>query len=196
MPKEFMSFEEFLIAIIGVLDNSGIDYMLGGAVGAWAWGEPRSTQDIDLVISMSAEESTKLSQELEKIEIYLPPKIMLENLYETRADLPLNAIHGASGFKAEMFPVRAGDDLRRSAFSRRRQVDFGSEVGKVYVHSPEDLIVYKLIYFSISQQTKHIRDIGSILKVSGKELNFEHIEYWVQEKGLQRVWEEIKGQIE
>jgi hypothetical protein len=196
MPKEFISFEQFLIAIIEVLNKSGIDYLLGGAVGVWAWGEPRSTQDIDLVISLSAEESTNLSQELEKIEIYLPPEIILENLYETRADMPLNAIHGTSGFKAEMFPVRVGDDLGNSAFSRRRQVDFGSAVGLVYVQSPEDLIIYKLIFFSISQQTKHIRDIGSMLKVSGKDLDFEYIERWVKEKGLQRVWEEIKKQIE
>ena len=156
MRKKFMGFEDFLKSIITVLKNSEIEYLLGGAVAVWPWGEPRSTQDIDLVINLAEEKCAILSQEFEKIEIYLPTEIILENLYETRTDLPINAIHGASGFKAEMFPIRPGDQLRQTAFERRKQVNFGGEIGRVYVHAPEDLIIYKLIYFSISQQTKHI----------------------------------------
>jgi hypothetical protein len=196
MTSEFLTFEAFLKSILKALNNAGIEYLIGGAVAVWPWGEPRSTQDIDLVICLAEEDCAKLSEELEKIEIYLPPEIILENLHETRMDLPLNAIHGASGFKAEMFPIRIGDILRETAFSRRRQVDFGGEIGLVYVHTPEDLIVYKLIYFSISQQTKHIRDIGSILQVMGDILDYRYIESWVQEKGLGGIWAEIKRQIE
>ena len=191
-----MTFEEFLKSILSVLRSTGIDYMIGGAVAVWPVGEPRSTQDVDLVIQLSPESISQLSKELEKIEIYLPPDVILDNLLETRADLPLNAIHPSSGFKAEMFTIKEGDELRRSAFSRRKKVNFGPEIGDVFVHSPEDLILYKLIYYSLSRQTKHIRDIGSILKKLGPELDEDYIEYWAEKKGFSTLWEEIKKETE
>jgi hypothetical protein len=192
MSNDFLSFEEFLAMILNVLDKTGIEYMLGGAIAVWPWGEPRSTQDVDIVIHLKAEQVPKLSEELKKVEIFLPTDIIVENLYDTRGDLPLNAIHGYSGYKAEMFLVREEDALRQSAFARRVKVDFGQAVGSVFVHSPEDIIIYKLLYYALSQQTKHVRDIGSILKIRGDELDYAYIEKWVSEKELTRIWDEIR----
>lgn len=190
-----MTFEEFLKAILDVLEEAGIEYLVGGAISVWPWGEPRSTMDVDMVIQLVPEAINPLSQELEKMEIYLPPDVILDNLLDTRGNLPLNAIHGASGFKAEMFLVREGDELRLAAFQRKRKVNFGEKIGDVYVHSPEDIIIYKLINFSISRQTKHIRDIGSILKTTGDEIDHGYIDHWVEKKGLSAIWEEILAAI-
>jgi len=196
MNDDFLSFEDFLKMILSVLEKAGIDYMIGGAVAVWPWGEPRSTQDIDIVIHLSIEQINALSKELEKVDIYLPPDIIMKNLHETRIDLPINAIHGASGYKAEMFLVREDDELRRTAFQRRVKVDFGTEIGEVYIHSPEDLIVYKMLYYSLSQQTKHIRDIGSIIKTRGEKLDYEYIQKWAIKKQLTSIWQEIKRELE
>jgi len=132
---------------------------------------------------------------LEKVDIYLPPDIILENLHETRIDLPINAIHGASGYKAEMFLLREDDELRKTSFQRRVKVDFGSEIGEVFIHSPEDLIIYKMLYYSLSQQTKHIRDIGSIIKTRGDELDYDYIQKWALEKQLINIWQEILSEL-
>lgn len=196
MNDDYLSFEDFLKVILSVLEKAGIDYMIGGAVAVWPWGEPRSTQDIDIVIHLGMRQINALSKELEKAEIYLPPDIILENLNETRGDLPINAIHGASGYKAEMFLMREDDELRKTAFQRRVKVDFGSEIGEVFIHSPEDLIIYKMLYYSLSQQTKHIRDIGSIIKIRGDELNYDYIQKWVIEKQLTAIWQEILRKLD
>ena len=94
----------------------------------------------------------------------VPAEIIMNAVVEDRADIPINAIHMYSGLKADLYPVREGDELRQSAFQRRKQVDYGPPIGKVYIHSAEDLILYKLIYFGLSQQSKHSRDIAAILK--------------------------------
>ncbi|HSK89536.1 MAG TPA: hypothetical protein VK880_14330 [Anaerolineales bacterium] len=94
----------------------------------------------------------------------IPADIILDSILEDRADIPLNAIHMHSGLKADLYPVRASDKLRQCAFQRREQVDYGPPIGKVYIHSPEDLILYKLIYFGLSQKSKHARDIATIFK--------------------------------
>ena len=196
MNDDYLSFEDFLKMILSVLEKAGIDYMIGGAVATWPWGEPRSTQDIDIVIHLGIEQINALSKELEKVDIYLPPEIILENLNETRGDLPINAIHGTSGYKAEMFLLREDDELRKIAFQRRVKIDFGSEKGEVFIHSPEDLIIYKMLYYSLSQQTKHIRDIGSIIKTKGNELDYKYIQKWAREKQLTAIWQEIKRELE
>jgi hypothetical protein len=193
VSQDYLSFEDFLKMILSVLEKAGIDYMIGGAVAVWPWGEPRSTQDIDIVIHLGIEQINSLSKELEKVDIYLPPNTILENLHVTRIDLPINAIHGASGFKAETFLMREDDELRKTAFERRVKVDFGSVVGQVYIHSPEDLIIYKMLYYSLSQQTKHIRDIGAIIKTMGKQLDYDYIQKWATEKQVVAIWQEIQS---
>ena len=92
--------------------------------------------------------------------------------------------------------MREDDELRKTAFQRRVKVDFGSEIGEVFIHSPEDLIIYKMLYYSLSQQTKHIRDIGSIIKTRGDELDYEYIQKWVTEKQLTAIWQEIQRAID
>jgi len=195
MNNDYLSFEDFLKIILSVLEKAGIDYMIGGAVAVWPWGEPRSTQDIDIVIHLGIEQINALSKELEKVDIYLPPDIILDNLHETRIDLPINAIHGASGYKAEMFLLREDDELRKTAFQRRVKIDFGSEIGEVFIHSPEDLIIYKMLYYSLSQQTKHIRDIGSIIKSRRDDLDYEYIQIWAIKKQLNAIWQEIQREL-
>ena len=100
----------------------------------------------------------------------IPAEIILNNIPEDRADIPINAIHMYSGLKADVYPVREGDELRHSAFQRRQQVDYGPPIRKVYIHSLEDLILYKLMYFGLSQQSKHSRDIAAILKAKKTSL--------------------------
>ncbi len=165
--------------------------MIGGAVAAWAWGEPRSTLDLDLVVNIPLECVSQFSNELKKRDMLVPEEIILDNILEDRVDLPINAIHMYSGYKADLYPVRDGDELRVSAFSRRQKVDLGESFGEVYLHSPEDLIIYKLWYYSISQQTKHIRDITSIVMILGNELEIEYIETWVTKKVTTQYLERV-----
>ena len=195
MNNEVLSYEGFVRLVIKALESAGIEYMIGGAVAAWAWGEPRSTLDLDLVVNIPFESIDQLSDELQKGDMLVPAETILDNILEERVDLPINAIHIFSGYKADLYPVRTGDELRASAFSRRRKVDLGESLGKVYLHSPEDLIIYKLWYYSISQQTKHLRDITSIVMSLDDELDFGYIETWVTKKGTLNIWRELHTKI-
>ena len=181
----------FITLVIEALDSAGIDYLIGGAIAAWAWGEPRATQDLDLVVDIPIESVTRLSGELKARDMLVPPEIILDALVEDRADIPINAIHLHSGLKVDIYPIRSGDELRREAFQRRLEVDFGPPVGNVFVHSPEDLILYKLLYFSICQQPKHIRDITAILQAQKGQLDSGYIEKWISRLGLATIWNNL-----
>jgi hypothetical protein len=53
-----------------------------------------------------------------------------------------------------------------------------------------------LLYYSLSQQTKHIRDIGSILKTMGDNLDYDYIQTWASQKQLTAIWQEIRSQLD
>lgn len=195
MKDEILSYEDFVRQVIAAVEAAGVTYLIGGAVAAWAWGEPRATLDLDLVVNIPLEAAGQLSKELKKRDMLVPEEIILNNILEDRADLPINAIHMHSGYKADLYPLREGDELRASALDRRQKVDLGGPFGEVYLHSPEDLIIYKLWFYSISQQTKHIRDITSIVMTLGDELDFNYIEDWVNKKGLASIWGDMLARI-
>ncbi len=194
--KQITGFEDFVLLVIAALEAAGVEYLIGGAIAAWAWGEPRATQDVDMVVDIPVEAIGRLSRELESRGMLVPPEVILDAILEDRADLPISSIHMFSGFKADLYPLRQGDELRRSAFERRQRVDFGPPFGEVFIHSPEDLIIYKLLYFSLSQQSKHGRDIVAILRAKGDQLDEQYIRSWVDRLGLGAIWEALRQGVE
>jgi hypothetical protein len=180
--------------VIDALEAAGVDYLLGGALAVGAWAEARSTQDVDLAINLPVEQVPRLSDELARRDILIPAALMLDLLLETRGDTPLVGYHMHWSYKVELFPLRPGDELRMSALARRRLVDLGPPLGRVYVHSPEDLILYKLTYYSLSHQQKHTRDIVAILLAQNANLDRAYLTRWIGRLGLDAVWRYMNAQ--
>lgn len=195
MSESGLDYAVFVRLVLDALEAAGVEYLIGGAVATWAWGEPRATMDLDLVVNIPLEAIELLSQELKKRDMLVPAEIILDAILEDRTDLPINAIHMYSGFKADLYPLRAQDELRQLALERRRLIDLGPPLGNVYLHSPEDLIIYKLWYYSLSQQTKHLRDITAIVLTLGEELDKAYIHSWADRKGLITLWDELLQRI-
>ncbi len=191
-----MSILEFARLVIDALEATGIDYLLGGSLALIAWGEPRSTLDVDIVISLPGERIRELSRELEKRQMLVPPEILLDLLIQPEGDLPVNAIHLESGHKAELFLLRTGDAFRQSALARRRLIDIGEPLGEVFVHAPEDLMLNKVHYYALSRQPKHVRDIASILVVARDQIDWTYFTKWARRLDLLDVWLEVKREVD
>lgn len=188
-------FGSFMRDVLDALEETGVNYLIGGAVAVWGWGEARTTRDFDVVVDLPLEQMARLSEALKEREMLAPVEVMLD-LYLSPADLPINAVHLPTGYKLEIFLLRPDDALRASALQRRLLVDFGPDVGEAYVHSPEDLILYKLQYYRISSQPKHIRDIGSIIATVGDDnLEQVYLAQWIERLELAEIWMEIRNQL-
>lgn len=193
MGQPGMDFGDFMRLVLDALEASSVEYLIGGAVAVWAWGEARTTRDFDLVVNVPFERIVALSQELEKRDMLVPVEVILDLLTKSQGDLPINAIHLYTGYKAELFLLRPGDTYRETALARRRLVDLGPPLGEVYVHAPEDLILNKLRYFNLSHQPKHTRDIAGILLTLEDELDQDYIESWTAHFGLTALWQEVRS---
>lgn len=136
-----------------------------------------------------------LSEALKVRGMLVPVEVILD-LYLSPADLPINAVHLPTGYKLKVFLLRPNDPLRAIALKRRLLVDFGPSIGVAYVHLPEDLILYKLQYYRLSSQPKHIRDIGSIIAMVGDDsLEQDYLGQWIDRLELTEIWQAILIQM-
>lgn len=190
-----LEFAGFMRDVLDALEEAGVTYLVGGAVAVWGWGEARTTRDFDVVVDLPAERMARFSDALRAREMLAPVEVMLD-LYLSPVDLPVNAIHQPTGYKLEIFLLRPDDPLRASALQRRLLIDFGPQVGEAYVHSPEDLILYKLQYYSLSSQPKHIRDIGGIIAMVGDDsLEHDYLAHWIDRLHLNEIWREVRHRM-
>jgi hypothetical protein len=189
-----LSFEEFARLVLDTVEATEIEYLIGGAVAVWAYAEPRTTRDFDVLINLPAKSIKRLSEELEKRDMLVPPEVIVDILMMPEGDLPLNAIHLYSGYKADLFLLRPGDVYKTASLARRRLVNLGP-LGDVYAHSPEDLVINKVHYYGISQQTKHLRDIASILTYV-EDFDFGYLNHWIDRLGLTPIWWELLREVD
>ncbi|MBK8050374.1 MAG: hypothetical protein IPK16_26680 [Anaerolineales bacterium] len=196
MVEEPTSILAFARLVIDALEAAQIDYLLDGALALIAWGEPRTTENCDFVIHLIDQRIRQLSIELDKRRMPVPPDILLDLLIVLEPDLPVNLIHLDSGYKAQLLLLRPNDLFRASSLARKRLVDLGEPLGAVFVHAPEDLMLNKILYYGLSQQTKHVRDIASIVAVSRDEIDWGYFDQWISRLNLESIWAEMKLEVD
>jgi hypothetical protein len=176
---------ELFLHLIRPLNRAGIRYVIGGSVAAIFYGEPRLTNDVDVVAFLNPSDARRLAEVFPSSEFYLPPleSILLEAAREQRGHF--NIIHLDTNFKADMY-LTGHDELNAWAFRNKRQIEFEGE--PLILAPPEYVIVRKLEYFREGGSEKHLRDIRSMLAVSGEQLNRAELEEWILRRGVETQW--------
>lgn len=181
-----MTQAELLRYVAGVLENLGITYMIGGSQASVYYGELRFTQDIDLVTDLKPEHVPALVDRFPADEFYVSAEAAREAV-ETRGQF--NIIHPESGLKIDVF-VNKDTDYDRLRLDRRQRLPLvpGREA---YFARPEDIILYKMLYFREGQSDVHVRDILGILRVSGPEIDTAYVAEWSGRLGLNAIWDAV-----
>jgi hypothetical protein len=167
------------------LDRLGFRYLLTGSVAAMLYGEPRVTNDVDLVIFLHLEDIKKLVDAYPPPEFYVPPVEALITEISRDRKGQFNVLNVASGLKAD-FHVANRDELHAWAFRNVRRYMIGDHA--IRLAPPEYVIVRKLEYFREGGSDKHLRDIRAMLKVSGKTISLEDLNFWIQRQGVEKQW--------
>ena len=176
---------EVLEFALRVLEAQQVAYMVVGSVASMAYGEPRMTRDIDIVVDLRPHQvPTFIAEFARNPDFYLSPPAITSAVEKGTM---FNIIHATSGNKLDFMPSRR-DAWGKERFARRRRIPLtGKVVG--YVASPEDIVLGKLWYHSLGDSEKHLRDIAGMLPVSGDKIDRSYIERWVSDLGYQQSWE-------
>jgi hypothetical protein len=185
-----MGLFELLQKIVEVFERIQIPYLITGAVAAMAYGEPRLTNDIDIVAAMEEKHIGDLLKAFPSNEFYVDEETMREAILQQGQ---FNIIHPASGLKVDMI-IKQNTPFDNSRFRRLRRI-YPAESYQANFASPEDVIIKKMEYYKAGGSEKHLRDIAGILKISGEMVDKDYIAAWSGRLGLTEIWDAIQRRL-
>ncbi len=185
-----MEQHELLLFVVGCFEKLKIPYLVTGAIASIAYGEPRFTNDIDVVVDMSSTHVEAFKSYFPENEFYLDSDSMKKAIDRRHQ---FNIIHPGSGLKVDVI-ISKRDDFERSRFSRIKKLNV-SETKSAYFASPEDVIIKKLEYFKQGRSEKHLRDIASMLKISSELIDRSYISSWAKKLNISELWEEMQKKV-
>ncbi|MCB1033226.1 MAG: hypothetical protein KDD47_05270 [Acidobacteria bacterium] len=177
---------ELLRFLVSVLEQLGLRYFVTGSTASIFFGEPRFTNDIDVVVDLSAEGATGFCSAFSAEDFYLSEDAVRRAM-ATKGHF--NVLHPASGLKIDVI-VPADDLFNRSRFERVQRVKPDVDY-EAYFASAEDVIVKKMDFFREGGSEKHLRDIAGILRISRDSLDLDYVENWADHLGLEAIWRTI-----
>jgi hypothetical protein len=179
---------EFFTLVLRSLEACGIPYMVSGSVGAMLYGEPRLTNDLDVVVEISAAQADCLRRRFPGEAFYLPSGEFIHEVIRRHGQF--NIIHVESGSKADLI-VRKTGEFARAEFDRRRPLEFADDF-LAQTAAPEDIILSKMLAYRSGGSDKHLADILSILDISGTALDEAYLQRWIAKLELEPVWQLIQ----
>jgi len=166
----------FFQKITDVLDQYQIPYMLSDSIAMGLYTVPRMTRDIDFIVHLEAKNLDLFVSSFG--DGYYCDKDAIKDAIIGPIKM-FNIIDHASGYKAD-FVVLKDDPFRQEEFKRRLKVDYFGRT--VYVVSPEDLLISKLIWIQDFQSAVQIEDIKNLVVIDN--LDWEYISKWVKQLKL------------
>jgi hypothetical protein len=179
-----VTLDELLDRAVRALQAEGIPYMLTGSIASSIYGEPRSTNDVDILIDPPADALERLVERLQAAELHVDPDA-------ARAALLERGQFSALVLDSKVdFIIRKDDPHAKVAFERRRHIR-GKTIDADVV-SPEDLILAKLLWARETGSERQLRDVAGIIALA-EELDRGYIENWAERLGILDAWLRLRG---
>jgi hypothetical protein len=167
--------------VIDVLEAIGARYAIWGGMAVVAHGEPRFTQDMDLLLSPEQFAVSRFVQRLHESYYHVDE-------FAVNAALGggfFNVIHLAYHIKTDFY-VPVEPELL-AMIAERIYLPFDEMRRAAYI-TPTATIIAKLRAYRNSQSTRHLDDIASIVRLQGADLNRERIDVAAAHAGVLGVW--------
>jgi hypothetical protein len=180
-----LSSESILRLTAQTLTELGIPYMITGSLASAFYGEPRSTQDLDVVVNAKAAQLQALGARLRNEGLYCDSNAIREAV-ELRS--LFNAIDPATGWKVD-FILLKDQPFHRAAFDARGAVELSGT--PIRLIRAEDIAVAKLEWAKLGGSERQLRDVVGILMVQGPAVDRARIERWVTALDLGSEWSRV-----
>jgi hypothetical protein len=169
-----------------VCEGLGLTYLVTGSTATIVYGEPRFTNDIDIVVDLPPALVSAFCAGFPDDQFYISEAAVSDAV---RRQHQFNVLHPSSGLKID-FIVMTNSDFDQSRRRRARSLAVFPD-RKVSFVAPEDVIIKKMAYFQEGGSDKHLRDIAGVLRIQGPALDRAYISDWAARFGLDEIWRQI-----
>jgi hypothetical protein len=186
-----MSQPELLKLVVHVLNDAGIEYMLTGSLASSLQGEPRSTHDVDIVVSIEHSAVKDLVSAFPPPDYYLSEEAVLDALRDRGM---FNLIEVNTGDKVD-FWILTDQPFDVSRFARKyAERIMGMDI---YVSSYEDTILMKLSWADrLGGSEKHFTDALRVFEVQYGKLDLNYLEEWAERLNVEKLFKKVKEEAE
>ncbi|MCP3062760.1 nucleotidyltransferase family protein [Myxococcus sp. K38C18041901] len=173
-----------LLSVRSRLEQAGIPHMLSGSTAMNFYARPRMTRDVDIVVEL----------EVPKVPVLLSLfqadfSIDEEEIREALSHQSLfNLIHFETVVKVACV-IRKRSAYRQEEFRRRRTIDLQGQ--RIWIVSPEDLVLSKLYWARDSLSEMQLGDVRNILEATSS-MDWTYLRHWARDLGIESLLEKVK----
>jgi hypothetical protein len=169
------------LRVAAAIESAGGEYFVGGSLASSLQGEPRATNDIDVVLKLPATRAEKLAALLGQ-DFDVDVDMLRDALLHRRT---CNVFFLPAVMKIDLFALGASE-YDEVEFSRRRPVDVRPGGPTLVVKAAEDSVLRKLLWYRDGGQTseRQWRDVVEVLRVSAGALDVTYLDDWAGRLGV------------
>lgn len=172
-----------LLRVTTALERLGLPYCVGGSFASSFYSLPRSTNDIDVVVTLRPEDVGPLVAALEH-------EFMIDTQAVSRAiasERSFNIIDLNTFNKVDIF-VMTNQPWSYQQIQRRQRAALSKELGAplLYFASPEDVVLSKLVWYRAGGELSDRQwlDVLNVLALQDDKLDRPYLQQWASDLGV------------
>ena len=174
-----MNEAELTQKVVSTLETLQIPYFITGSIASIALGEPRYTNDIDVVADIPLSAVAKILVAFPAPEFYVSESAVRDAVTKR---FQFTIIHPASGLKVDVM-IPADNEFDRLRMKRKIRLAIDDQ-RQAWFAAAEDLILKKLEFFRMGGSDKHLRDICGVLLVQAERIDQNYLDQWAAKLGV------------
>lgn len=166
-------------ALTDVCNKNNIKIVLTGGIAVSLYARPRATYDVDAIISIKKEEKDKFLKAVYRKGFKYDKTNPIKHI-RNLSFLPL--LYKETKLYADIFI--AEDKFQQNIIKRAKRIRLDNK--SVYIISPEDLILLKLL----TGRERDTEDVRNIICDNLGKIDFKYIKYWSEQLKVKVFFED------
>jgi hypothetical protein len=179
MPASDLKPYQLMQKVADFLERRSTPYRIVGSMASIVYGEPRFTNDVDVLVDLPREQVDALCGEFPPPDYYVSADAVRQAIANRHQ---FNILHIPSGLKVDMI-LAVDTEFGRLDLSQGQRIKSEGAYNARFA-SPENVILKKLSYFQEGGSDKHLRDVAGIILIQGEKIDQAYLDKWAAKLGV------------